>query len=214
LTGEIESVPHTIAVRIPPAVPRVRRPILRRLAKLALRLLGWRVRGELPDAAKFVIVVAPHTSNWDFIVGFLAYLALDLEAAWFGKASIFVWPFGPILRRFGGLPIRRGASENVVDRSIAESQQRSQFVLALAPEGTRRRVRTWRSGFYYIALGAGLPIVAASLDFAKREIEVGPTYQPTGNYAADMARLLARFERVASKYPALYGQGDRVDPRP
>lgn len=173
---------------------------------MVLRLLGWRVRGELPDVAKFVIIVAPHTSNWDFIVGFLAYLALELDASWFGKASIFVWPFGPILRRLGGLPVRRGASENVVDRSIAESQRRSAFILALAPEGTRRRVHTWRSGFYYIALGAALPIVAVSLDFAKREIEVGPSYQPSGDYAADLARLLERFERIAGKHPASYGQ--------
>lgn len=186
--------------------------MLRRLATLGLRLLRWRVRGEFPDAAKFVIVVAPHTSNWDFIVGFLAYLALELDTAWFGKASIFAWPFGPILRRFGGLPIRRGASENVVDRSIAESQQRSRFVLALAPEGTRRRVHSWRSGFYYIALGAGLPIVAVSLDFAKREIEVGPTYRPTGDYAVDLGRLLDRYARVAGRHPALYAQGDAQSP--
>lgn len=203
---------RTVSVRIPPAVPRVRRPILRRVATLALGLLGWRARGELPDAPKFVIVVAPHTSNWDFIVGFLGYLALELDTAWFGKASIFVWPFGPILRRFGGLPIRRGASASVVDRSIAESQRRSKFVLALAPEGTRRRVHTWRSGFYYIALGAGLPIVAVSLDFAKREIEVGPTYQPTGDYALDLTRLLERYARVAGRHPALYAQGDASDP--
>jgi 1-acyl-sn-glycerol-3-phosphate acyltransferase len=187
-------------------VPRTHRPVLRRVGTLGLRLLGWRVRGELPDVAKFIIIVAPHTSNWDFAVGFLAYLALELDASWFGKASIFAWPFGPILRRFGGLPIRRGASENVVDRSIAESRMRSRFVLALAPEGTRRRVRTWRSGFYYIALGAGLPIVTVALDFAKREIEVGPAFQATGDYAADIARLLERFERVAGKHPALYGQ--------
>ncbi len=191
-------------------MPRVRRPLLRRVGAWCLRLLGWRITGEFPDVAKFVIIVAPHTSNWDFVVGFLAYLALELDLSWFGKHSIFAWPFGPILRSFGGIPVERRASHNIVERSIAESERRTRFVLALAPEGTRRRVDAWRSGFYYIALGAGLPIVTASFDFAKREIEVGPTYEPTGDYAADLKRLAERFARVTGRHPELY----QTSPRP
>ncbi|HJU72891.1 MAG TPA: lysophospholipid acyltransferase family protein [Gemmatimonadaceae bacterium] len=182
----------------------MRRPILNSLGALGLRLLGWRVTGAFPDRSKFVIIVAPHTSNWDFVVGFLAYLATGIDAAWFGKHSIFRWPFGPILRSFGGIPIERRSSHNVVEQSIAEFNRRQQFVLALAPEGTRRRVASWRSGFYYIALGAAVPIVTVSLDFAHRELLVGPAFTLTGDYAADLTRLATRFSDIRGRNPELY----------
>ncbi|MGQ0643550.1 MAG: lysophospholipid acyltransferase family protein [Gemmatimonadaceae bacterium] len=195
---------RTIVVAIPASVPRVRRPMLRRFARLALRLLGWRIVGELPDQAKFVIAVAPHTSNWDFVLAFLSYLALELRASWLGKHTIFRFPFGPILRYFGGIPVVRGAAADVVDRAVAEFNAHTAFVLALAPEGTRRRVQSWRSGFHRIALGAGVPVVATSLDFAKRQVELGPTFHPTGDFAADLRPLLERFSRVTPKHPARY----------
>jgi 1-acyl-sn-glycerol-3-phosphate acyltransferase len=185
-------------------VPRARRPILRPLAALALRRLGWRLTGGFPDLPKFVIAVAPHTSNWDFPIAFLAYLALELRAAWFGKHTIFRFPFGAILRHFGGIPIDRGAPGNIVQRAVAEFDRHERFVLALAPEGTRRRVPSWRSGFHRIALGAEVPVVAVSLDFAKREIAIGPAFYATGDFAVDLRRLVARFAEVTPKHPELY----------
>ncbi len=151
-----------------------------------------------------MLIVAPHTSNWDFAIGFMAYLAVELRASWLGKAGIFRWPFGPILRAFGGIPVDRAASHNVVERSIAEFARREQMVLALAPEGTRKRVPSWRSGFYHIALGAGVPIVAVALDFANRQIVVGPEYAPTGDYPADLALMARRFAAVKGRRPELY----------
>ncbi len=189
---------------LPPAVPRVRRPILRRIAIVALRSLGWRITGQLPDTPKFVVAVAPHTSNWDFVIALLSYLALELRASWFGKHTIFRFPFGPILRNFGGIPVRRDEAHDVVGRAVAEFARHDAFVLGLAPEGTRRWVKSWRTGFYHIALGARVPVVAVSLDFAKREVEVGPALEMTGDYAEDLKPLLQRFAAVTPKHPKLY----------
>ncbi|MGH7711667.1 MAG: lysophospholipid acyltransferase family protein [Gemmatimonadaceae bacterium] len=174
------------------------------MGRLGLRLLGWRITGEVPDLPKFVIVVAPHTSNWDFAIAFLAYLALEIRVSWLGKHTIFRFPFGEILRAFGGIPVQRGTPQNVVERAIAEFERHDRFALALAPEGTRRRVQTWRRGFHRIALGAGVPIVAVSLDFSKQEIEIGPVLHTTGDYALDFKLLLDRFADVTPRHPALY----------
>jgi len=168
------------------------------------------VTGAFPDISKFVVIVAPHTSNWDFVVGLLAYLAIEVDASWLGKDSIFRWPFGPILRGFGGIPVDRASPHNVVQLSIAEFNRRDQLVLALAPEGTRRRVPSWRSGFYHIAVGARVPIVTAALDFGHRELAVGPTYQPTGDYTADIAILAGRFSAIAARRPELYEPSPRA----
>lgn len=185
-------------------MPRKARPVLRRIGFWGLRLLGWRVTGTFPDTAKFVVIVAPHTSNWDFVIGILAYLAIDIDAAWLGKHSIFRWPFGPILRGVGGIPVDRESPHSVVQRSVDEFNRRERLVLGLAPEGTRRRVSAWRSGFYHIAMGARVPIVTASLDFAEKELAVGPTYWPTGDYAADLAQLAGRFASTSPRHPELY----------
>lgn len=195
---------RTVDVKIPKSVPRVRRPILRRFAEFALRVLGWRIVGELPDHPKFVIAVAPHTSNWDFAIAFLSYLALELRSSWLGKHTIFRFPFGPILRYFGGIPVIRGVATETVDRAITAFDSHTGFVLALAPEGTRRRVRSWRTGFHRIALGAGVPVVVASLDFAKRQVGLGPTFHMSGDFAVDLRRLVERFADVTPKHPELY----------
>jgi 1-acyl-sn-glycerol-3-phosphate acyltransferase len=151
-----------------------------------------------------VVAVAPHTSNWDFVIGFLAYLAIELKASWLGKHTIFRFPFGPVLRYFGGIPVRRDAPGDVVGRAVGEFAAHSAFILALAPEGTRKRVTAWRTGFHRIALGAGVPIVPASLDFAKREVHVGPVVPVTGDFAVDLRRLLDHFAGVTPKHPELY----------
>jgi 1-acyl-sn-glycerol-3-phosphate acyltransferase len=177
---------------------------MRHLGAIGLRVLGWRITGALPDLPKFVIAIAPHTSNWDFAIGFLAYLALEIRASWLGKHTIFGFPWGPILRHFGGIPVQRHARQDAVAKAVSEFDRHERFVLALAPEGTRRRVSTWRSGFYRIALGAGVPIVAVALDFGNREVQLGPTFHPTGDYAVDLKRLVEHFAEVTPKHPELY----------
>lgn len=166
--------------------------------------MGWRVEGNIPDEARIVIIVAPHTSNWDFIVGFLAYLALQLDTTWFGKHSLFWWPAGSLFRYFGGIPIERSRSANVVDEYVAEFAKRDRMVLALAPEGTRSRVSGWKTGFYHIAMGARATIVPVALDYPARRVRIMTPLTPTGDIDGDVAVLRSRFTSAMARNPAGY----------
>jgi 1-acyl-sn-glycerol-3-phosphate acyltransferase len=168
--------------------------------------MGWRIEGNLPDEPRLVIAVAPHTSNWDFVVGFSAYLALQLDATWFGKHTLFRWPLGPILRYFGGIPIVRTKAANVVDLYIHEFARRERMVLAIAPEGTRKKVAGWKTGFYHIAHGAGVPIVPVSLDFSTRRVRILAPMRPTGELERDLAALRANFRAAMAKHPENYAE--------
>jgi len=175
------------------------RPLLRAVGRVALRILGWRVTSGVPDVPKMVIVVAPHTSNWDFLIGVASMFAWDIRVRWVGKHTLFRGPVGWFLRRLGGYPIRRDTPEGVVEDIAALIRDEPQIILALAPEGTRKRVPQWRTGFYRIAEAADVPIVAGRIDWGRREVSLGAPMQPTGdlnetvsllqaNYTADMAR--------------------------
>lgn len=188
---------------LPPDVPRRQRHLLQRWARLGMRALRWRIEGEFPDLRKFVIIVAPHTSNWDFVVALFCDLALDLDAAWLAKHSIFVGPFGRWLKSLGGIPVVRSASHNVVSQAAAEFARRDQMVLAVAPEGTRRKVESWKSGYWHIARAAGVPIVPVGLDFARRAAVIGPLRHVTDSLADDEAVLKAFFEGITPKNPSL-----------
>ena len=166
--------------------------------------MGWRVEGSVPPVPKLVMIVAPHTSNWDFVVGILVYLALELDATWFGKHSLFHWPMGPILRRFGGIPVRRDTSTNVVDLYVGEFAKRERMVLALTPEGTRSLVKEWRTGFYHIAVGAGALISPVAFDYRTRRVRFLETLTPTGDAARDIAVLRSRFSAPMARHPAAY----------
>ena len=166
---------------------------LQAIGRAALRVAGWRIVGDVPREPKFVIIVAPHTSNWDFIVGVLAMFALDLDIHWFGKHSLFRWPLGALLRRLGGRPVRRDTPEGVVAEVADAVRAAPDFILALAPEGTRRRVTQWRTGFYRIAERAGVPVVPVWLDWGRREVGIGKPMRPTGNLAADLRTLQALY---------------------
>jgi 1-acyl-sn-glycerol-3-phosphate acyltransferase len=172
---------------------------LRTLGRVALRVLGFRVEGDFPNLPKFVVIAAPHTSNWDFPVGLAAKLATGIGAAWIGKHTIFRWPFETILRWVGGIPVDRSASSDVVGQLVAEFARRPQMVLALAPEGTRKKVERWKTGFYRIAQGANVPIVPVALDFGNKAVRIMPAFTPTGDQDADIAELRRRFDNVRGK---------------
>ena len=151
--------------------------VLQRVATLLLRLTGWRVVGVMPQAATLVLIVAPHTSNWDFPVGLVCGYASRILSIWpygfLAKDSLFWWPLGPMLRWLGAIPVDRRAPNAVVDQMAVEFASRERFLLAITPEGTRRRTASWRSGFYHIARAARVPIVPVAFDYGRRECRIG-----------------------------------------
>lgn len=186
------------------AVPKRGNPASRALGRAALALLGFRIEGEVPDLPKCVTIVAPHTSNWDFVVGLAAMLALGVDFRWLGKHTIFRFPFGPLFRWLGGIPVDRRAAESVVEDVARQFGLRERLFLALTPEGTRRAVGHWKSGFHRIALTAGVPILAVSFDYPRRVVTLWPTLAPKADYAADLEALASRFESRMGKRPAGY----------
>lgn len=185
-----------IAARVPelgPAVPRRFGRPTRAAGALALGLAGWRFEGAPPDLPRMVVIVAPHTSNWDFPVGVAAMLALGLHARWLGKHTIFRGPFGRLLRRLGGIPVRRGERLGAVDDAVAAFDSHDRLLLALAPEGTRRPVATWKTGYYTIAEAAGVPIVPVWFDWSRHVIGFGAPVAATGGPEAMTARLCALY---------------------
>jgi 1-acyl-sn-glycerol-3-phosphate acyltransferase len=171
-----------------------------------LRLLGWRIEGNLPDVSKAVVIVAPHTTNWDFIVGIAAKFALGLQASWLGKHTLFRAPFGGLMRWLGGLPVDRSRPHDVVAQSVEQFAARDRLVLGISPEGTRKPVPRWRTGFYHIAAGAQVPIVPVAFDWSRRTLDIGPTVLPGGDMDADLAALDAFFA------PARGRRGERTPP--
>ena len=166
----------------------------RAFGRALLRVTGWRIEGDVPTDPKFVAIVAPHTSNWDFLIGVIAMFALDLRVRWLGKHSLFRWPLGPLLRSLGGRPVRRDTAHGVVGDIADAIRAEPEFILALAPEGTRRHVDAWRTGFYHIARQANIPIVPVTLDWGRREITIDPPVHPSGDMARDIERLRARYK--------------------
>jgi len=160
------------------------------LGRTWLRLHGWRLLGEVPSPRRFVLILAPHTSNWD--VPFMLALAwvYGIRIEWMVKHSLFKPPLGWLLRKLGGIPIDRRAAHGIVDQMIDTFRNRDELILGVPPEGTRKRGKHWKSGFYEIARGAGVPIVMGFLDYGKREGGMGPTLHP-GDVATDMERFRA-----------------------
>lgn len=163
--------------------------------------MGWRVEGQLPNVPKLVVIAAPHTTNWDFVVGIAAKLALGVRLVWLGKDSLFRFPLGPLMRALGGLPVDRASSHDVVKAVIEEFARRDRMMLGLAPEGTRKRVERWRTGFYHIAHGAKAAILPVALNWGERAIQIGTPFVTTGNIEADMLELQGRFSGVRGRRP-------------
>jgi 1-acyl-sn-glycerol-3-phosphate acyltransferase len=185
----------------PLGAPRRGIPFTRALANWLLGLFGWRVEGSIPPCPKFVMIVAPHTSNWDFPVGLFSMFAFGLRLTWVGKHTIFRWPAGPILRWFGGEPIDRTAPGGFVEQVIEQFRTRPQLGLALSPEGTRRPAPEWKTGFHRIALAAGVPIVPVWIDWRTKALRLGEPSMPTADVAADLTRYRRMFSRAMARYP-------------
>lgn len=171
-----------------------------------LRLFGWKVDNQLPDFKKYVLIAAPHTSNWDFIVGILARYAAKTKMSFLGKGSLFKPPFGWLFRALGGIPVYRGQKLNMVDQMVKVFNDRKELILAMSPEGTRSKLAYWKSGFYHIANSAKVPIVMATLDFKNKTILMGGKYfTPSGDIQADMQIVRDFYEKVQGKNPMNQG---------
>ena len=167
----------------------VLQPLLALLAIGVLRLIGWKVVGGLPATNRYVLIGAPHTSNWDFPLMLLAVLKVGMDVHWLGKSSLFSFPFGGIMRWLGGIPVDRSKSNNLVDQLVELFRRRDDLILVIPPEGTRSQVERWKSGFYYVAQGAGVPILLGFVDSSRKQIGFGPLFHPTGDYATDLIAI-------------------------
>lgn len=154
-----------------------------------LRLLGWKLVGEMPQSKKAVFIFAPHTSNWDFVIMMIARFCFKMKPAYLGKHTLFKPPFGWFFKMLGGIPVERSNSHNVVDQVVKIIKQRDEIALALAPEGTRSKTDKWKSGFYYIALKAKVPLVLAFLDTETRTLGLGKVLELTGDKDTDMQQI-------------------------
>lgn len=192
--------------RLGPNAPQSHKPWLRALGWFLMRRAGWSFSGQMPDIPKFVCIVAPHTSNWDFPVGLAAKWALGFDAHWWGKHTLFTPPLGWFMRANGGIPVDRSNKNNAVDRTVEMARSSSHFALALAPEGTRKKVTSWRSGFWHVAKGAGIPIVLVALDWEHKVVRLGPTVTADEDDPADgIARIRALYHGIRGYDPSQQG---------
>ena len=175
--------------------------VLRALSLGYLRLAGWNLDGQLPpDQPKCVLIAAPHTSNWDLPYTLMVAFALRINIYWMGKAALFRGPLGPLMRWLGGIAVDRSQSTNVVAASaLAIREADGALCLVVPPEGTRSKTRQWRTGFYWIAHQAGVPIVMAYMDYPRKRSGLGPVFKPSGDIEADMAQIKAYYAPFKGK---------------
>ncbi len=188
------------------AVPRFGNRLTRSIGRLLLVVCRWRIEGRLPDASKFVIALAPHTSSWDFVTNMGTMIAMGFRSSWLIADAYDWWPLGYFIRRLGGIPIDRSVPHDLVSRMVRRFRESDAFILAIFPEGTRRRVREWKTGFWHIAAGAGVSIQLVAVDYEKRATLFGPLIEPSGDIEADMAKIRDYFRGVRGKRPDLFDQ--------
>jgi 1-acyl-sn-glycerol-3-phosphate acyltransferase len=182
-------------------IPTRKYGVLHSVAKKILGWCGWTIKGELPAQPKFIIAVAPHTSNWDFFVAIAAMFTLQLKVSFLGKASIFRWPVKSLLSALGGVAVDRNHSHGVVGQIVQELKYNDKFILGLSPEGTRSKTVEWKTGFLHIAKQANVPIVPLSFDFAKKEICFYPEVYVSGEISAELVEFKQVFADVCAKNP-------------
>jgi 1-acyl-sn-glycerol-3-phosphate acyltransferase len=182
-----------------PTAPSFAVRVLRPLSGVWLAATGFKVIGRFPDDAKFIVIAAPHTTNWDLPHALAAGLQYGRRIHWMGKATIFKWPFGGLMRWLGGISVDRSKSTNAVASMINVFAERDNLALVVAPAGTRSATAPWKSGFYHIAHGSKVPLVLAYIDYNRREVGIADTIMPTGNYEADLAIIQARYAAIMNR---------------
>lgn len=172
------------------------------LFKLYYRLRGWKPGGTIPsEISHCVVIAAPHTSNWDFVYGIVTVHLLQLKLNYLAKRELFVWPIKSIFSSTGGIPVERKGKHHLVDDMVDLFKKRDRLILAIPPEGTRKRVEKWKSGFYHIALAAKVPVVLGYIDYKTKTAGFGPVIHLSGDKVADAKRIREFYETVQAKYP-------------
>jgi len=184
-------------------LPKRKNAFLKFLAKIYFSLFRWNVKGKIPDVEKAVVVVAPHTSNWDFVHLLMFSFLVEVKVSWFGKHTIFRKPFGRLFKYFGGVPVDRSKHHSFVDKMVEEFEKREKFILALSPEGTRSPVKKWKSGFYYIASRLNIPVVLVGLDYKTKTINFLPPLYFDSSLGKEEAlrKVKNLFSTFTAKYP-------------
>jgi len=170
-------------------------------AKIIMRLIGWRVDGKLPDLPKYVLIGAPHTSNWDFVLFLGVIFTLQANVRFMGKAEIFRFPIGWFFHYCGGIPVDSKKSTGLVEQMVKASNESEKFILTITPEGTRHHVTEWKRGFYYIAKSAGIPIVIAVVDGKHKTVRLRQVFHPTEDIEADMKAIKGVFDGIVGIKP-------------
>ncbi|MBN2236809.1 MAG: 1-acyl-sn-glycerol-3-phosphate acyltransferase [Bacteroidales bacterium] len=176
------------------------------LSILILKLIGWKEDGKFPDGDKFVVVAAPHTSMFDFILGKLHYNSLGKSVKFMIKEKYFFFPAGVILKMLGAIPVYASSKSSMTEQMIKEFEKRDQFLLTITPEATRKRVKRWKRGFYYIAKGANVPIVLGYLDYHNKTLGVKKVFETTEDIEADMIAIKSIYKSQMARHPKQYNQ--------
>ncbi len=168
-------------------------------ARTVLFMMRWKVNGQLPDEKKYVLIAAPHTSNWDFVFFMLVIFKLKIPVHWMAKHTLFSWPFKWLMIKLGGISIDRSTKGDTVGTMTRAFSNSDRLVLTIAPSGTRSKTTTWKSGFYHIAHTAEVPIVCGYIDYQKRIVGIGPTFHTTGDIDTDIADIQKFYKPFSGK---------------
>ncbi|MFA6303211.1 MAG: lysophospholipid acyltransferase family protein [Legionella sp.] len=174
---------------------------MRFLSSILLKLMGWKLVGALPDEKKYIIIVAPHTSNWDMVIGLVARFSLGIKIRFLAKSQIFRFPFVSLLNFIGAIPVDRSKSGHLVEQITQLFKESPTMRLAITPEGTRRQVSRWKEGFYHMAFQANVPIVMIGFDYPSKEIRIAKPFKPSGDIVQDFAHILEFFRTIRGCYP-------------
>jgi 1-acyl-sn-glycerol-3-phosphate acyltransferase len=187
------------------AIPKRGRKLSQGFAQRTMSLFGWKIKGCVPNLPKMILVGAPHTSNWDFILTISTMFALGIQLNWLAKDTLFRKPFGGLFRYLGGIGVDRSQSNNLVDTIVNEFKMRESILLAIMPEGTRTKVKRWKTGFYYMALQAKVPILLITFDYGRKIMKIGPSITPTGDIETDLPHIQTYYQNIKGKNPDHYG---------
>jgi 1-acyl-sn-glycerol-3-phosphate acyltransferase len=176
-------------------------PVKYWVGRILLGLFGWKAMGEVPPSGKFVLVGAPHTSNWDFPIAIAASFVYRIQIHWLGKDSLFRWPFGWFMRKLGGIPVDRKHTHGVVRQLKRQFDESDNLIIVIAAKGTRKKTQYWKSGFYWLAHSAQVPILCSYYNYEKKQVHIGLTILPGDDIKKDMDTLREYFSDMRGKYP-------------